>query len=117
MHPQLRNIANTLAQSAIDAYNARATFSYLAGIVEPTIRLVYDELLIGAKAKTSQFRLAKNIARIAVISYFRMTGTGNTSHLQNLEDSTCFQRATMATHASLKKMINVTNYQRRAMSH
>ena len=116
MEKRLQAIASTLAQSAIDAYSARATFMYLSGIIEPTVRLVYDELLIGAKTKADEHRLAKNVAKVAILSYWRMTGTADTLRIQSLdnEDDTCFRRAMLATLASLKRMINTTNYQRRS---
>lgn len=116
METRLRSIANALAESAIDSYNRRATFIYLSGIVENTVRLVYDELLIGVRNKTDVWKLAKNVTKIAVFAYRRATGTHSSYVDSSIESETLFQRAALATHATLKKMIKQTNYQRLHLS-
>lgn len=114
MEARLTNISKTLAQSAIDAYNGRATFVYVTGTSESAIRVVYNELVIGAKAKTDEFKLAKNVTKVALIAYWRSTKYFIDEHkLNNLENDTLFRRAVLATHATLRKMIRTTNYQRR----
>ena len=113
MEIKLRNIANALAQSAIDAYNGRATFVYLSGIVENTVRLVYNELLIGVNNKNDEWKISRDVTRVALIAYWKTTGVNYMTSLQNLENETLFSRGVLATHATLKKMMKETNYQRR----
>ncbi len=113
MDTRLRNIANALAETAIDSYNRRGTFMYLAGIVDNTVRVVYNELLIGVHNKTSEFKLAENIAKVAILAYHRATGVADTYKCQNIESETLFKRSALATHATLQKMIKQTNFQRR----
>lgn len=115
MDPKLYNISRALAGCAIDAHNARATFANLIDDRE-IISSVYDELSIGAKARTTVVKLAHNITKISLICYWR-AGAANDIQIahrfQGMEKSTSFERAVMATKACLKKMIKETNYQRR----
>lgn len=112
MDTRLRNIANALAETAIDSYNRRGTFMYLAGIVDNTVRVVYNELLIGVHNKTSEFKLAENVAKVAILAYHKATGA-DTNKYQNIESETLFKRSALATHATLQRMIKQTNFQRR----
>jgi len=114
MEPRLFNISKALAQSAIDAYNTRATFMY-TGTVDGVTRQVYNELLIGTRAKSDEFKLAKNITRVALVAHWAQSlGKPFDEFTRNIvEDGTFFKRAVLATHATLRKMIKETNYQRK----
>lgn len=113
METRLRHISDALAQSAVDSYNRRPTLVYLTGITDNIVRLVYNELLIGAVNKTNDHKLAKNITKVALFAYWRGTGASlDHERLRNIENETLFHQATIATHATLKKMIKQTNYNR-----
>lgn len=115
MDHRLLNISKALAQSAIDAYNTRPVFMHLTlGIAGDASRAVYDELVIGAKARTSIYKLSKTITSVALISWWRQNKTQvNEIKIMYVESNSLFGRAQMAVHATLKKMIRETNYQRR----
>lgn len=115
MDHRLLNISKALAQSVIDAYNARPIFMLLTnGVSGDASRAVYDELVIGAKAKTSIYKLSKNITRVALIAWWRQSKTQVSEiKIMYVESNSLFGRAQMAAHATLKKMIRETNYQRR----
>jgi len=117
METRLLSISKALAQSAIDGYNSRATYMYLIS-ADNAAKRVYTELLIGAKYKTTQFRLAKNIARVALIVYWESTSLiidefKLNKKMRDIENDSLFRRAVLATNATLKRMIKETNYQRR----
>lgn len=113
MDARLYSISKALAQAAIDAYNSRPVFLYHSS-TDSAVRCVYGELIIGAKCKTAEWRLAKNVTRVALIAYWQST-TAYIDHykLQNIETDSLFRRAVFAVNASLRKMIRETNYQRR----
>lgn len=117
MDPKLFSISKALAATAIDAYNARGVFRYLNDGPGKIASAVYEELMIGSKVMTTVDKLASNITKVSLISYWRDGGSINevqiTYRLQGLEHTDGFQRAVMATKACLKKMIRETNYQRR----
>ena len=116
MEQRLLNISKALAQSAIDGYNHHATYMYAtANGVGDVTRAVYNELVIGAKAKSKVWKLSKNVTKVALIAYWRSLSysRANEAKILNVENDTLFSRANMAVHATLKKMIRETNYQRR----
>lgn len=115
MDHRLLNIAKAVAQSAIDAYNNHATFMYLShGADSDIAKAVYSELVVGAKAKSKPWKLAQNITKVALIAWWRQNRTQvNEIKIMHIESNSLFGRAHTAAHATLKKMIRQTNYQRR----
>lgn len=117
MEHRLLCISKALAQSAIDAHNHHATYLYLnAGVTGDTARAVYNELVVGAKAKSSARKLAKNITRVALLAYWRSIRVIGRNQSKVHESGGSFIRAHLAVHSTLKKMIRETNFQRKLHS-
>ncbi len=103
MDRRLLVMAGELAQTAIDIYSCRPTFSYLAPNSDLTARRVYNELMISVKAKLPLDNLAENVAKIAVSSY-----CGVVCH--KLPTATIHETKTL-----LKRLITQTNTQRKLL--
>lgn len=113
MDQRLSNIAKAIAQSAINGFNNRAVPMYYGEMYSIT-RAVYDELMIGAKAKSNPWKLSSSAAKAAIISHWRQTrGYFNHHWLNSLENDSMFVRAHTAAHATLQKMIRTTNHNER----
>jgi hypothetical protein len=115
METRLNYISKALAEIAINSFNSRATFvKLITGELDIVVSRVYDELLLGVKNKISEFKLAKNITKIALLAYWQSINKCiDTVEMSNLEFGSVFQRTVLATHATLKKMIKRTNEQRK----
>ena len=111
MEHRLLSISRAIAQSAIAAYVGRAAFTYQ---VDSAVPRVYEELVIGAKCKSSTYKLARTLTKAAICAYWKNT-QAYVDHIRlaNMENEATFHRAFMASHATLKKMIRETNNQRR----
>lgn len=115
MEQRLKDIAKAIGQSAINAYNSRAVPFYTNESFAIT-RVVYDELVIGAQAKSDPWKLARRAAQAAIICHWRETrGYFNHVWIDGLERDGLFVRAHTAAHATLQKMIRTTNYNRRLL--
>lgn len=113
MDKRLQSISDTLAGTAIDTFNGRATFIFFSGIADRTIRLVYEELLLGIKYKLHDLNLARNITKVSIIAYCKAIGMGSSEQVITIERDPLFLAAVLQTHTALKKMIKETNFQRR----
>lgn len=110
METRLLNISKAIAQVSIDAYNSRATFIYNTdGSVE---KKVYNEIVIGVRCKATPWRLAKLLATVAILAY-QQNKDPFRSKDPALTNPNLFNRAHMAAHQVLKKMIRQTNYDRK----
>lgn len=116
MEQRLKDIAKAIGQSAINAYNSRAVPFYTSESFAIT-KAVYDEIVICVQAKSNPWKLARSAAQAAIICHWRET-RGHFSHLwlEGLERDVLFTRAQIAAHATLRKMIKTTNYNRRLAS-